>query len=189
MGLLLASASTADAKVLITHGDAIKHVSDLKPEAVAEYGPDVKVGYLYQQFGIFFLEIWTWDGKFVLYEGDNYNDELADDALANIAATGLSKPWNYTFPPGFLVILVAAMIGLALFLHGRKQAKEVAIIMGDQRYQQAFNMMVQSHQEGAPPPSTFDEAVAFLQQQGVSPDEARQNLQKVVDAQDDDDDE
>jgi hypothetical protein len=188
--ILLFSPSTAEAKfLLITHGDSIDKVADLteegKKSVKEQIGEDLEVGYMYGQFGIFYLNIWTWNGKYVLFAGDEYFDASPEEiaALAGVASVDeLNKPWTYTFPPGLLIIVAGILIFVAFALHGRKQASAVAGFMNDSRYQQAVQMMTPSEEEGAPPPRTFEEAVAFLQQQGIPPEEAQGNLQKILDS-------
>lgn len=106
--------------MLITSGDEVKKVADLKAEfkemADAELGPGIEVGYMYQHFGLFFLEVWTWDGKYVLFRGDEFWDppeaEIAE--MAGVSSVDeLGKPWQYTFKPGLLIILLLVVGGIA----------------------------------------------------------------------------
>ena len=70
---------TAEAKgfLLITYGDDISKVADIPPEQLegvkqATGATNPLIGYKYNQFGIFFLNIWTWSGDYVIYEDDTY---------------------------------------------------------------------------------------------------------------------
>ncbi len=98
--------------LLITHGDAIKHVADLSPEmakfASEEMGHDgVKLGYKYDHFGLFWLDLWTWDGEYCLYAGDTYWS-LPPDAAAQIMeqpVESLGTPFLYKFPLGLMILL------------------------------------------------------------------------------------
>jgi hypothetical protein len=107
------SAHAGKGFLLITTGDEIRKVADLKPEfkemADQELGPGIEVGYKYQHFGLFFLEVWAWDGKYVLFRDDEYWDppeaEVAE--MAGVSSVNdLGKPWQYTFKPGLLIIVV-----------------------------------------------------------------------------------
>ncbi|MCA9709670.1 MAG: hypothetical protein KDK70_27780, partial [Myxococcales bacterium] len=97
--------------MLITSGDSITHVAELEAEAAKiveeEVGSGVAVGYKYEQFGVFFLELWTWDGQYVLYRGDDYWD-LPESEVAKLAGVSsvdeLSKPLLYTFPLGLIIL-------------------------------------------------------------------------------------
>lgn len=120
------AANTAQAGkgfMLITSGDEIRKVgtltAEVQKEADAELGPGVEVGYMYQQFGLFFLEIWTWDGKYVLFRDDEYWDPPQEE-LANMAGVSsvedLGKPWQYTLPPGLLAIVLLVVGGVVFKL-------------------------------------------------------------------------
>jgi len=121
-------AHAAKGFMLITSGDEIQKVADLKPEfkemADAELGPGIQVGYMYQHFGLFFLEVWTWEGKYVLFREDEYWDppeaEIAE--MAGVASIDeLGKPWQYKFPPGLgiLVVLIAGFVAFKLLTRGK----------------------------------------------------------------------
>ena len=62
--------------VIWGHGEKISKMGDLHPvvrEAVtSELGHDVSVGFLYNHFHIFYADLWTWNGRHVLYRGDQY---------------------------------------------------------------------------------------------------------------------
>lgn len=96
--------------MLITHGDAVAHYADLSGESkkIAEEitNHEVRVGYLYQQFGVFWLELWTWDGEFVLYQDDNVWKMTDEEAamLLEVKQEELGKPFLYRFPLGLLMI-------------------------------------------------------------------------------------
>ncbi len=114
--------------MLITSGDNIKKVAELEPEFAktveAEIGSGVAVGYKYEQFGLFFIEVWSWDGQYVLFRGDDYWD-LPEAEVATAAGVSsvseLSKPLLYTFPPGLvlIVVLVIGVLGFKLLTRGR----------------------------------------------------------------------
>lgn len=114
------SASEAEAKgiLIITHGEAVMHYADLSTEMhdalKTATGHDLKVGYLYSNFGIFWLDLWTWDGQYCLYEGDSV-ERLTPEQAAEVLGTTtdkLGKPLLYTLPLGLLILLGA---GLGLF--------------------------------------------------------------------------
>lgn len=96
--------------MIVTHGDAIAHYADLTGEgkrlAEESTGHEVRLGYLYQQFGVFWLELWSWDGAFVLYQEDkvwNLTDEEAA-MLLGVQPGELGKPFLYRFPLGLLIL-------------------------------------------------------------------------------------
>jgi hypothetical protein len=112
----------AEAKgfILITYGDDISKVADIpaaQMEGVkqATGAANPAIGYKYNQFGVFFLNVWTWDGDYVLYENDTYWDLGAAGAaqLLGIPADQLKKPLGYKIPPGLILILVLIIGGVA----------------------------------------------------------------------------
>ncbi len=113
--------SQADAKgfFLITYGDDISKVADI-PAAQLESvkqatgAANPAIGYKYNQFGIFFLNVWTWGGDFVLYENDTYWDLGVDNAAQILGVTPdqVKKPLGYKVPPGLILILVLIIGGV-----------------------------------------------------------------------------
>ncbi len=105
------SAQEAEAKImLITHGEAVMHYADLSAEVReglhAELGRSVQLGYLYSNFGVFWLDLWTWDGGYCLYEGDDVW-KLSPEQTAELLSTTpdkLGTPLLYTFPLGLLIL-------------------------------------------------------------------------------------
>ncbi len=183
--------------VLITSGDNIEHIADLDPEVAKEVEPalgtGIAVGYHYEQFGLFFLEIWTSDGQFVLYRDDEYW-ELPDAEIAKAAGVetidDLSKPFFYSFPLGLIIVsvLVVVFIVFRLFVAGDHDEdddeedldEEVAVagLANDPRYQQAIQLYSQS--PAAPAEQRLSWAVSHLVQQGIAEPEARANLMQLL---------
>src|SRR2546430_1958036 len=68
----------APAAVLITRGETIKHVADIPSPAKENLSADLQiiakrnvqpaVGFAYKYWGIFWIDFWTWDGRFCIYE-------------------------------------------------------------------------------------------------------------------------
>lgn len=71
---------------------------------------DVYIGYKYGQFGVFFLQIWTWGGEYCLYsESKNMYWTLEKDQIADLSKNiegGLKTPSAYSYPPGMFVVIV-----------------------------------------------------------------------------------
>ena len=105
---------------IINTGEDVTHVSDLKPEmkesVEAGTAPGVKVGIIYSRFGVFWLDIWRWNKKFVLYT-DNEVWEFPKEELAEISEGPLKGPFTMTVPPGLIVlgVLGIGFIGLMIF--------------------------------------------------------------------------
>lgn len=89
-----------------------------------------RIGYLYGFFDIFWLDIWTWSGRHVLYDGDSYY-ELEGDVLEVFTEAGgnehLHVPLGYWVPPGLVTGLGA--IG-AMVLWERVKTKPKASLDG-----------------------------------------------------------
>ncbi|WP_372367615.1 hypothetical protein [Candidatus Uabimicrobium sp. HlEnr_7] len=104
-----------EAKMLITYGDDIAKVADL-PEAYKQMAPapDAYIGYKYGQFGVFWLEIWTWSGEYCLYsESQNTYWSLNEELVATLNKEikgGLKVPSSYSYPPGLLIVIVIVVI-------------------------------------------------------------------------------
>lgn len=112
-GVALASTEAHAGKgiVLITHGESVLHYADLEGDAKAfaaeSTGHEVKVGYLYSHFGVFWLDLWTWGGEYCLYNGDNVWTLTPEEAagLLGVQVDGLGKPLLYRVPLGILILL------------------------------------------------------------------------------------
>jgi hypothetical protein len=107
--------------ILWGHGEHIKDCGALPGtvrDRLAGLDPDVarsRIGYLYGFFDIFWLDIWTWIGRHVLYVGDSYYD-LEGELLEVFAEAGgkehLHVPLGYRVPPGLVtgVGVIGAMV-------------------------------------------------------------------------------
>src|SRR5262249_61358690 len=96
-GLLLAlvlgffSPTRASAKgiILITHGDTVKEYGPIvdregKAWAAAQTGrTDLTVGFAYDYFGVFWIDLWTWGGKYVVYS-DKQGWEIPEETAAKL---------------------------------------------------------------------------------------------------------
>ena len=132
--------TTAEARrgggaVIINTGDDILHIRDLPKADALVLADDPssetlgdrtffgKLGYRYERFGVFWMDIWRWDGEFVLYEGDTYvplSDEMVE------ALGGASVPWRYRLPDGLLIVLALAYLG---FIGRRKRSAKATLII------------------------------------------------------------
>ena len=131
---VLMAPSRAEARkgfILITTGDDISKVADVP----AQLAPVVKqltgaanpeIGYKYSMFGIFFLNIWTWDGDYVIYEGDTFWD-LGTEGAAQMLGVGvdkLKKPFFYSMPPGLIILMLLFAGGFLVFAFVRGGADD-----------------------------------------------------------------
>jgi hypothetical protein len=118
---------SAEAKGLfiINTGEDVAEVAKIKPDALAEVESSTavgaKIGMMYSRFGIFWLDIWRWDKKFVIFQG-NTVWELTEDQAKELAVDGkLDVPFTMTLPPGLIVILGGLGIFIAIKVLGRKK--------------------------------------------------------------------
>jgi len=209
--------TTAQARrgiILITSGDTIKHVADVAAEMkpvireVTGSSVDYKVGYLHERIGVFWIDLWTWGGEYVLYdESEQDLWELDADETAAIMGTTpdkLSTPLFYSFPPGLLALGVIGVVcaGLNTFAGKSEQHSDEHIeeMLSDSRYEEALVKIVDHHNQkqmaaseeatsGAPSQQSFeDDSVVFEQavqklvEQGVDYNDAYCNLNMLRDA-------
>ena len=183
-------------------GETISHVRDLpsevKQEARQELGRDVAVGFKYNRFHIFWLDIWTWGGSHVLYSGDDFWEPTPTgwkELLGGEGSASLGKPFLYRFPLGLTllgsVVVVAVLgktIGSRLF-----PSEETCVrrLLKDKRYREAVRRYEQkvsppgglSRIEGSEegdPKAAFAGAVEYLRSQGVPTAEAEENLLLIL---------
>jgi hypothetical protein len=117
LGILLLAPAPASAGIPIPiiwgEGDEIDHVQDLPPQLKQELAKEVKgmpssvaVGFHYKRLHVFWANLWTWEGTYCLYAGDQYWPlTLAQVvALTGKSESDFSKPFLYKFPLGLLIL-------------------------------------------------------------------------------------
>jgi hypothetical protein len=206
--LVLTSASTAHARrgiMLITTGDAIKNVGEVADSMKAQVAEgtgqagNLRVGLLHSRFGIFWVDIWTWGGMYVLYDDNDQVWEITrEDAaeLMGVEPNQVGKPIFYTIPPGLVVL---GLVGAGWMYNSRRQSKQTRLqraeldaAAADPRYQRALGFLDEYYRQrdaappvGAdgPPPdqasadqAAFDRAVQMVAEQGIARDEAERRL-------------
>lgn len=148
--------------VVITHGDTVKELADVPSQfreplqQMTGAKEPLKVGYYYSGFGIFGLDIWTWDGTYCLTADETYwplENKQVEEMLGSVP----HKPWNYNFPPG--LFLVVGLIGVVSVFSIRKRKQNAAMqahlqqLAEDPRYKQAVELFVNEMQ---PPQQATD---------------------------------
>lgn len=183
---LTPSRSEAKGIMLVTYGDAFKHMGEVPPdmkEAInAMTGSTPEIGYKYSYFGLFWLDLWTWGGEYCLYKEKQYwpLPPAAAAKLLQVEEKKLGKPLTYTFPP-LLVILVLVV---ALFVwggvHEAAQQRKAKALLKDPRYERARDRLLQPDAEdsqGLPFEArrkvARDAAAALLVSEGVEPKQAQ----------------
>lgn len=126
LAVFLVKMPTAEAKIfLINTGEDVVEVADIKPELKADIESNTavgaKIGMMYSRFGLFWLDIWRWDKKFVVFHNTTVW-ELTEDQAKELAVDGkLSVPFTMTIPPGLIIILSGLAIFIAVKILGRKK--------------------------------------------------------------------
>ncbi len=212
LGITSLLSSPAEARrgglLLITTGNTIKHVAEvsdqMKPvvRSVTGTSTNYHVGYLHERFGVYWIDLWTWDGEYVLYDDSEEDlwslDEEETAAIMGTTPEELSKPIFYTFPPGLLALgaIGAVCLGMQSFAGKSKAAanKEVERLLEDPRYERSLEMVLKHHhqkqtataEESADQVSfddddvVFDRAVGQLVEQGIPYNEAYCNLNMLL---------
>jgi hypothetical protein len=183
--------------LVYNHGEDIVEIGNVVEEeksAVQEAtGKDVAVGYIHNAFGLFWLNIWTWDGRFCLYTGDQYWEIEPEQAamLLNVPVDSLQKPLFYRFPPGLIVLLAIAAFYITSKSLQAVKGKKVQALFEDTRYQRALEMFGERTKErpevsetdverGTRTEKALEEAVVYLRGEGIPDEEARQNLTTLI---------
>jgi hypothetical protein len=207
---LSAPAQARRGVILITTGNTIKHVAEVAVEmkpvvrAVTGTSVDYHVGYLHERFGVFWIDLWTWGGEYVLYDDSEENlwtlDEEETASILGATPEQLSKPIFYTFPPGLLALGTIGAVCLIMQTQtGKRTAQanqEVERLLEDPRYERALEKIVKhdaerqvaAMSESADPQAlgndaaVFDRAVQQLVEQGIPYNDAYCNLNLLVDA-------
>ena len=105
---------------LIGFGESISEAgelpSDVKAVAREATGEDVTLGYKYESISLFFMNVWTWDGQWVLESDESYYP-LDDETQAALGfdpeEAGYSVPWTVRFPPALIIIVVGVVLFIA----------------------------------------------------------------------------
>src|SRR5262249_20756020 len=139
--------------ILITRGEIIKHVADIpspaKEALAVELGKDVKrgiqpaVGFAYKYWGIFWLDFWTWDGRFGVYDdGDFWQFQPGVVAgFLNVEESSLTPPFFYRFPPGLVIIAGFILLGVLTAIFRKSPVQKAKVLIEDVRYQRALEII------------------------------------------------
>lgn len=172
-------------------GEDLTNVGELPPEvarqASAEVGTQVQVAFLSNRLHLFWLPIWTWNGRHVLRSGDRYWDLPAaswDIMIGGPASAKYSTPLWYSYPPGavLLGVLAAWMVGAHFY---PTEEKRLAALNNDKRYHQALQTLFPAEGEGGRGVLEIDErrfqqATAELIAAGVDSQVVEANLRRMA---------
>jgi hypothetical protein len=159
------SPAQAERILVLTYGETISHIADVpakvrKGKFKRELGEVLDridkllapaVGFRYSSFGICYLDLWTWDGRYCLYTGRTAWDMPLPEVakMLDKSEEELSKPWYYTYPPGLLIlggIVAIAVLVRALRKSPQTRARE---LLEDLRYQKALEIWHQERKKEA----------------------------------------
>jgi len=173
---LAAAPPRADAAklMLITHGDQIRELTPAPGAAAAAGG--LKVGHVCSYGGLFWVDFWTWGGQYCVFNPAGPKEcQVVPPAVAagllGVSEGDLPTPFFYRYPL-VLLILVAAAVGLGLFLAfgayaNWSEGKLARRLIAQPLYEKAMAL----------PPG---ERTAYLASEGVPEKEVEANLRALV---------
>ena len=113
----LAQADLAGIPIIYGHGETIADLGSLPPDVAEdirkEIGQEVSVGYMFNRFHIYHGDLWTWNGRHVLYHGDRYwalDDAQWREILGTSVEAKYGKPLRYRFPIGLTVLVTVLFL-------------------------------------------------------------------------------
>jgi hypothetical protein len=214
-GAFLVAPSEAHARrgivpFVVNTGAAVKNLGEPTAEAKelirGMTGKDLSVGYLYSRFGLLWLNIWTWDGQYALYEESggsiNYEALTREQAaeLMGVDPEKIGPPLGYTVPPGLLVygggIVLLVLVAMRTKKKEAAERQQLVALFEDARYKRALEIIGErsaantpdaaeqstptSPARQTPDDGGFGEAIDYLVAQGVEREEAERNLGRML---------
>lgn len=199
MSLICGTADQATARgvripIVWGHGEELTELGEL-PQDVAqdiaeELGTPVTVAFLHNRVHVFWLDLWTWNGRHVLHSGDKYwepDSTTWQQMIGEDPSAKYGTPFFYRIPslPGLLVI---AVIGYAVRRRFFKTEQEkLEAIFNDERYQRSLRTLFGTgdHEQPAKVITSLDEdrflrAKNELIGDGVDAHSAEANLRKIA---------
>ena len=114
--------------MLLGAGETISHRADLTSEGEAMVEEETglagaAVGFKYEYFSVFFLDLWTGKGEVVFYDDTRYvvpSDEWLR-AVTGMTADDFGKPIPYRVPLGWIVLVVVIAGGVLYTWRGMRE--------------------------------------------------------------------
>ncbi len=127
------------------HGEKMTEMGELPPEAFShvpgELGTRVTVAFLNERVHVFYVDLWTWNGRHVLHSGDMCwePDSTAWRQMIGVEpSTKYGKPLLYRIPlvPALLIVTVGGFFVCKHFFMTDQEKLEALLI--EQRFQSAI---------------------------------------------------
>ena len=176
------------------HGEEMTELGDL-PDDVSqgvakELGTRVTVAFLHGRAHVFWLDLWTWNGRHVLHSGDKYWEP---DSTAWQKLIGGDPSEKYGKPLLYRIPLLPALLSVAVVLYVvqktffKTEQEKLEALLKDERYQRRIQTLFGSGDGGESPKAVtkldeerFVRAKNELIGEGVDADSAEINLRKVA---------
>jgi hypothetical protein len=202
--LLSAGEANAGNGIVITSGVTISQVGDV-PHAKRPEQNVTMVGYKYSYYGVFWIDIWTSDGTYCVYDGDKYDpiDPAAAAYLLDKSEGSLSRPYLYICPSGWLLVGGLVVVWIVVEMRDNRRASVLSQLFQHPEYQMALQVLnaecAKAPSGGADDTSTeagwaaaaghedrhriaFAAAVQHLVKSGIPWDGAERNLTLIIQA-------
>jgi hypothetical protein len=156
-----------------------------------DFGCDARVAFIYRRFWFARpgIDLWTWNGRFALYDGGaqcwDVRRETLDEMLGAERASSLYVPWRYRLPSGLAALIGIVGLCVALAHLQKRKSRRFAALMKEDRYLEALQAYVAQLKELERPTlgqrqDALTAAANGLVQIGVSPRQAKSNLRLMV---------
>jgi len=190
-GPLATTSSAGVIPIIWGHGESVTHLGKLPSEAqravARDLGMDVSVGYLYSHCHLYYADLWTWNGRHVLYNGDKYwtpDDAGWQQLLGDSVESKYGKPFLYRFP--LAILLICAVISAYGFrpIFFPSTAERLKRLHLNPAYMAAIETVFPA--DKYPLRTDYDEhdfeqAIESLTAAGISAAKARKNLRLLAD--------
>ncbi|MBL8817082.1 MAG: hypothetical protein JNL58_13725 [Planctomyces sp.] len=192
---LSAFADTASAgipiPILYGDGEEIKDVGEVPPEVARsladELGAQVRVGFLYHRFHIFWLDAWTSNGRHVLYSGDKYWTPTSSEwpnIIGGDPAEKFGIPLLYRIPPILGILSCVLVLWVVAEVSMKSDVQKLNKLLNDKRYRKSIEIMFGASSSGKLVTKLHEDrwqrAMDYLLGEGISHSIAEKNLRVLV---------
>jgi len=176
------------------HGEELTELGELPPDVARgvaeELGTPVTVAFLHERAHVFWLDLWTWNGRHVLHSGDKYwePDSTAwQKMIGGDPSAKYGKPILYRIPvlPALLVLGVAGYAVRKRFF--KTEQEQLDSLVNDKRNQRSIaTIFGRGDDEGCAKAITILDEQRFLRAkneliaEGVDTHSAETNLRKIA---------